>query len=89
MSGLRSHFVADIPDNLIKLERSAEQARAELAGLDGEAYDDQWRKWRDAAGAFQAAVTEYAAREDVAMARNDIEQAVKAAVRHAEEDPAG
>lgn len=89
MPGLRSHLVADIPDSLIKLERSAEQARAELAGLDGDEYDAQWKAWRAASESFQAAVTEYAARDDVAMSRYDLEQAVKKAVRHAEEDPAG
>ncbi|GGO58832.1 hypothetical protein [Streptomyces lasiicapitis] len=76
------------PVELIKKERSAEEARARLAGLEGEAYEKQWRTWRTAAEDFQAAVTEYAARNDVTMARNDLEQAVKAAVRHAEEDPA-
>ncbi|MEI5100327.1 hypothetical protein RB200_19590 [Streptomyces sp. PmtG] len=70
------------------LERSAEEARAKLAGLDGEAYEGQWRAWRAAAEAFQVAVTEYAAREDVTIPRHQLEQAVKRAVRHAGEDPA-
>lgn len=78
----------DLPDELIKLERFAEEARAQLAGLDGEAYDTQWRTWRSAAGKFQAAVTAYAARDDVTMPRYELERAVKAAVRHGEEDPA-
>ncbi|WP_282797362.1 hypothetical protein [Streptomyces sp. CC224B] len=80
--------MTEIPDELIKLERSAEEARAALAGLAGEAYDKQWRSWRRAAEAFQAAVTEHAARQDVALSRYELEQAVKRAVRHAEEDPA-
>ena len=78
----------DLPDELIKLERSSEQARAALAGLDGEAYEEQWHAWRAAAERFQAAVTAHAAREDVGMPRNELEQAVKQAVRHTEEDPA-
>jgi hypothetical protein len=82
--GLRFKVVADIPDELIKLECSAEEERAKLAGLDGEAYDVQWRTWRDAAAAFQGAVTEYAAREGVGMSRFEVEQAVKRVVRHAE-----
>ncbi|MGW3124040.1 hypothetical protein ACWDBW_44215 [Streptomyces sp. NPDC001107] len=74
--------MADIPDELIKLERSVEDARTKLAGLDGEAYDAQWKKWRKAAEEFQAAVTDYAGREDAGVSRYVLEQAVKKAVRH-------
>ncbi|MFE5031276.1 hypothetical protein [Streptomyces sp. NPDC056683] len=80
--------MADIPDELIKLERSAEVEREALAGLDGEAYDRQRVRWREASAAFQAAVTEYAGREGVTMSRYEVEQAVKRAVRYAEGDPA-
>ncbi|MFD7884069.1 hypothetical protein ACFV3N_16720 [Streptomyces bauhiniae] len=80
--------MADLPDSLIALQRTAETARAQLAGVTGDEYDAQWREWRKAAGEFQAAVTEYAGREDVTESRHEIEQAVKKAVRHAEEDPA-
>ncbi|MEU6578232.1 hypothetical protein [Streptomyces sp. NPDC046805] len=80
--------MADIPDELIKLEHAAEEERARLAGLTGDAYDEQWRAWRTAAEAFQAAVTQYAARADVGMSRHELEQAVKQAVRHGQEDPA-
>ncbi|MFE5031859.1 hypothetical protein [Streptomyces sp. NPDC056683] len=48
----------------------------------------QREEWLAAAAAFQAAVTEYAGREDVTMSRYEVEQAAKRAVRHAEEDPA-
>jgi hypothetical protein len=82
-------FGVDLPDDLITLERDAETARARLAGLSGAEYDAQWRAWRDASAKFQAAVTEYADREDVKLSRYEVEQAVKRAVRHAEEDPAG
>ncbi|MBK3572621.1 hypothetical protein JHN63_02035 [Streptomyces sp. MBT65] len=74
---------------MIKLERSAESERARLAGLIGDEYDAQWRTWRKAAEDFQAAVTEYAARDGVTVSRYEVERAAKAAVRHAEEDPAG
>lgn len=76
--------MADIPDELIKLERSSEEERAKLAGLAGEEYQAQWKAWRDAAGVFQAAVTEYAARDDASMSRYELEQAVKKTVRHPE-----
>ena len=69
--------MAGILDDLIKLERSAEDEREKLTGLDGEAYDVQWKAWRTAAAEFQAAVTEYAARDDVSMPRHELEQAEK------------
>ncbi|MEH0428822.1 hypothetical protein QBB34_21305 [Streptomyces stelliscabiei] len=77
--------MADIPDELIKLERSAEEEREKLAGLDGEERAEQWRRWREAAEAFLAAVTEHAAREGASMSRYDLEMAAKRAVRHPEE----
>jgi hypothetical protein len=78
--------VADITDELIKLERSSEEARAKLAGLDGEEYAAQWRAWADAAERFQAAVTVHATKSG--QPRHEIEMAAKKAVRHADEDPA-
>ncbi|MFE7167199.1 hypothetical protein [Streptomyces sp. NPDC057616] len=75
--------MADIPDELIKLERSAVEAHARLAGLEGEPYEAQWRAWRTVAEEFHAGVTEYAAREGVSLSRYEVEQAVKKAVRHA------
>lgn len=80
--------MTDLPDILIALERTAEEERARLAGLGGAEYDTQRRRWREAAEAFQAAVTEHAAREDVAMSRHEVEQAVKKVVRHGDGDPA-
>ncbi|MER5302223.1 hypothetical protein ABT039_22570 [Streptomyces lasiicapitis] len=76
------------PAALIELERGAEEARGHLAGLDGDAYTTQWRRWRKAAAKFQAAVTEHAKRDDVPVSRCELEQAVKWAVRHAPADPA-
>ncbi|WPO76220.1 hypothetical protein [Streptomyces sp. KN37] len=78
--------MADISDELIKLERSAEEARAKLAGLAGEEYQAQWRSWYEAAASFQAAVTTYA--KNTSQPRHEVERAVKKAVRHADEDPA-
>ncbi|MGW2748726.1 hypothetical protein [Streptomyces sp. NPDC001450] len=80
--------VADIPEELIKLERSAEEERARLAGLDGEDFEAQRRRWRAAAEAFRAAVTDYAGRENADLSQYEVEREVKRAVRHSQEDPA-
>ncbi|AKN75667.1 hypothetical protein QR97_31310 [Streptomyces sp. PBH53] len=71
---------------MIRLERSAEEERAQLAGLTGDDYDAQWRRWRGASAKVQAAVTAHA--EASGTSRYELEQAVKKAVRHAQEDPA-
>ncbi|MEV7684440.1 hypothetical protein [Streptomyces bungoensis] len=76
----------DIPENLIALERTAEEQRARLAGLADAEYDEQWRRWREASEAVQAAITAHA--EATGVSRYELERAVKKAVRHAEEDPA-
>lgn len=78
--------MAQVPDELIKLERSAEEERAKLAGLAGDDYDAQWRRWREASEKVQVAVTAHA--EASGASRYELEQAVKKAVRHAQEDPA-
>ncbi|MFI1795386.1 hypothetical protein ACH40D_44560 [Streptomyces olivaceoviridis] len=75
----------EAPDELIKLERSAEEERAKLAGLAGDEYDAQWRRWREASKEVQAAVTAHA--EASGASRYELEQAVKKAVRHAHDDP--
>ncbi|WP_369217729.1 hypothetical protein [Streptomyces flavofungini] len=77
--------MAEISGDLVKLERCAEEARARLAGLDGEEYAAQWRRWADAAEHFQAAVTAHA--EATGQLRHEVEMAAKKAARHAEEDP--
>ncbi|MGW4493799.1 hypothetical protein [Streptomyces sp. NPDC004376] len=69
----------EIPENLIDLERQAETERAKLVGLDGDAYTAQWRAWREAVEAFQAAVTAHAPSKEK---RYELEMAVKKAVRH-------
>ncbi|MFF7355646.1 MULTISPECIES: hypothetical protein [Streptomyces] len=78
--------MAEVPDELIKLERSAEEERAKLAGLTGDEYDAQLSRWREASDAVQAAITAHAGA--TGANRFDVEQAVKKAVRHAQEDPA-
>lgn len=78
--------MADIPDNLINLERAAEAERTQLASLVGEAYDVQWRRWRAAADTFHGAVTEHA--KAIGQNRYELEQDVKKAVRHGEPGPA-
>lgn len=77
--------MADIPDELIKLERSAEEERAKLAGLTGDDYDAQRRRWRKASEAAQAAITKHA--EDSEANLYEVEEAVKKAVRQSQEDP--
>ncbi|MGX1907683.1 hypothetical protein ACWIID_02285 [Streptomyces phaeochromogenes] len=78
--------MADISDDLIKLERSAEEERAKCAGLAGEEYEEQWRSWRRASVEVQAAITEHA--KATGQNRYEVEQAAKKSVRNAEEDPA-
>ncbi len=78
--------MAEVPDEMIMLERSAEQERAKLAGLTGAEYEAQWRRWREASAAAQAAITAHA--EATGANRYELEQAVKKAVRHTDEDPA-
>jgi uncharacterized protein YukE len=77
--------VAKVPDELVKLERSAEEERAKLAGLTGEEYDAQCRRWQEAFEAVQAAVAAHA--EATGTSPDEVEQAVKKAVWHAQEDP--
>ncbi|MFJ3233974.1 hypothetical protein [Streptomyces sp. NPDC086787] len=78
--------MTDIPDDLIMLERCAEEARAHLAGLTGEKYEAQWHAWRAASEALRAAITERA--RETGEQLPELEQAVQRAARHAQEDPA-
>lgn len=77
----------DLPDDLITLERDAEQERARLAGLTGAEWEAQRLRWREASTVVQAAITAHA--KTTGENRMTVEMAVKKAVRHAEEDPAG
>ncbi|MCM8552366.1 hypothetical protein [Streptomyces sp. STCH 565 A] len=66
-------------EDLVNLERLAEQARAAYVAAPS---DDTRAAWRDAADTFQAAVVEHAAAEGTS--RYDVEMAAKRAVRHPE-----
>ncbi|MGW7256545.1 hypothetical protein [Streptomyces sp. NPDC054834] len=79
--------MAEVPEELINLERSAEEERAKLDGLTGDEYDAQWRRWRKASETVQAAITACAGATEAS--RYELEPAVKKVVRHAQEDPAG
>ena len=85
LTDLNSVRVTDI-EHLIPLEHAAEEARAKLAGLIGDEYDEQWRAWFKASEKVQAAITEHATKSG--ENRYEVEQKVKKAVRHGEEDPA-
>lgn len=66
-------------DDLVKLERLAEEAHAAYTASP----DDGTREvWREAADAFQAAVVEHADAEG--KSRYEVEMAAKKAVRHPE-----
>ncbi|WP_330342013.1 hypothetical protein [Streptomyces sp. NBC_00557] len=78
--------MAEVPDELTRLERTAEEERAKLAGLSGDAYDAQVRRWREASEAVRAAVAAYATA--TGANRDEVEQAVRCAVRKSQEDPA-
>ncbi|MFE6309744.1 hypothetical protein [Streptomyces rochei] len=73
----------DVPQDLISLERAAEEQRARL---DGEEFEAQQRAWQEAARAAQAAIADHA--KVSGRPAEVIETAVKRAVRQAEEDPA-
>ncbi|MDF2707058.1 MAG: hypothetical protein K0R62_2710 [Nonomuraea muscovyensis] len=65
-------------EDLVTLERAAEQARALLDSPDVD-HAEQWQVWREAAKRFQAAVGEHAEAEG--KSRYEVEMAVKKAVR--------
>ncbi|SFT31794.1 hypothetical protein [Streptomyces sp. ok210] len=70
----------NIPEDLIGLERKAveEQKKAH-----GQPYtEERWAPWREAAAAFQAALTAHA--EATGENRYELEMAVKKAVLHPE-----
>ena len=67
-------------EDLVTLERTAEQAHARLADTDIDQADAR-QAWIEAAAEFQAAVTEHAEAEG--KPRVEVEMAAKKAVRHA------
>jgi len=79
------------------MQRAADRAQAQVEQLrdqygpptaqawseqQSQTYETAWRAWRDLARDVQAAVTEHAQEEG--QARNDVEDLVKKAARHAE-----
>jgi uncharacterized protein YukE len=96
MVAVGSPPVAHSFDDLVTMQRSADQAHATVEHLRDEygkpttawteqqtaAYDEAWKAWRDAATAVQATVTGYAAAEG--RPRNEVEADVKKAARHPE-----
>ncbi|MEV6580297.1 hypothetical protein AB0M92_19265 [Streptomyces sp. NPDC051582] len=86
-------LTGDRADELIRLQSASDVAHAEVLRL-AEAYgpiagwtqeqlserDAAYAAWRDRAADAQAAVTEYA--REIEKPRNDVEAAVKKAVRH-------
>ncbi|GHJ04853.1 hypothetical protein TPA0906_67180 [Streptomyces olivaceus] len=70
-------------DDLVTLERLAEEARATYTAAPS---DDTRNAWLAAADAFQAAVVEHAAAEGTS--RYDVEMAAKRAVRHPQPEAA-
>jgi hypothetical protein len=73
--------VAHTFEDLVNLERKAEEARARYLAADADQMATR-QAWIEAAAAFQAAVTEHAQAEG--KPRYDVEMAVKKAVRHPE-----
>ncbi|MGW3135929.1 hypothetical protein [Streptomyces sp. NPDC001139] len=72
-------------EDLVNLQRTADEAHARVLALRGEAteaYDEAWRAWREAAEVVQAAVTEHAKAKG--ESRHGVEVAVKQAARHPE-----
>ena len=71
-------------EDLVNLERLAEEAHARYTAPGVDDLDAARKAWVEAAAAFQAAVTEHAEAEG--KPRIDVEMAVKKAVRHPEAD---
>jgi hypothetical protein len=77
--------VAHTFEDLVNLQRAANEAHARVLALrdeGGEAYDEAWRAWRTAAETVQTAVTEHAKAEE--RPRHGVEVAVKKQARHPE-----
>lgn len=95
MSAVRSADVAHTLDELVEMQRAADQAHAQVQQLrdqygpptaapwsdqQTETYETAWRAWCDLARDVQAAVTEHAKAEG--QLRFDVEAAVKKQARH-------
>lgn len=67
------------PSELIDLQRASDAAHEAVRQNPS---DESWAAWRDRAGEVQNAVTAYAV--EIGEPRNQVEAAVKKAVRHPE-----
>ncbi|MDN3059595.1 hypothetical protein PH213_34705 [Streptomyces sp. SRF1] len=72
----------EVPARLIKRQQAADDAHAQLRGLDSDEHTAQWKRSREAAAESQAAVTEHAT--DAGLNRAALEATVKEAVQHPE-----
>jgi hypothetical protein len=72
--------VAHTFEDLVQLEQAAVQEHQHYLSPGVDDLDAARQAWIDAAAAFQAAVTDYAAAEETS--RVEVEMAVKKAVRH-------
>jgi hypothetical protein len=72
----------EIPDDLLDLQRAANAAQREATS--GGYSPEAWRPWLEASEAVQLAVTEHAA-ATAGVRRDELEMAVKAAAREADE----
>ncbi|MFE2140164.1 hypothetical protein ACFXA3_00090 [Streptomyces sp. NPDC059456] len=69
----------ELTDELIRLQRASDAAHAAVRE---DPSPEAWAAWRERAGEVQAAVTAYAV--EIGEPRNQVEAAVKKAVRHPE-----
>lgn len=74
----------DLPDDLVKLQQSADEEGQRMAGLDGEDLDQQRRRWFAAAAEVQGAVTDWA--REQGLNRYDVEKDLRRTVRHPQGD---
>lgn len=69
----------ELTDELLDLQRASDAAHEAVRA---DPSPENWAAWRERASEVQAAVTEYA--EAIGEPRNQVEAAVKKAVRHPE-----
>lgn len=97
MRAVGSLHVAHTLDDLVTMQRAADQAHAAVLALRDQygrpsavewtdeqtlTYEQAWRDWREQAGLVQAAVTKHAEAEG--KTRFEVEAAVRGAARHPE-----
>ncbi|MFI6881125.1 hypothetical protein ACIBL6_47545 [Streptomyces sp. NPDC050400] len=70
----------ELPDDLIELQRAADEEGRKLEHLDNGEREKQRKVWFDAAAKAQAAVTAYA--EEQGLNRYDVEKQLRQDVRH-------